>query len=351
MKTKLNYVKNFFIDKAEKIINNIEHIIDYKNFKIKKLRIIFMGTPDIAVPFLETLVEKEKVIGVFTAPDMPAGRYMKVKESAVKQKAKELGLRIFQPNSLKDAKISNILHKLKPDLILIVAYGYLIPEEIINIPKYKSINIHFSLLPKYRGAAPINWALIKGEKETGVSSFFLTKKLDDGDIIVQKSIEILDDFNSEILAKKLTELGQNVLENTLKTLRLENFSITKQNESLVSFAPKLKKLDGKINWNSTSSEIYNKIRGLVNWPGAYSHIDTGDSLRIIKLYGPKIQFIEESGNLPGEILDICKERGLLIKCGYGAIWIQKVQLDGHKIIHGYEFFLGRKIQKGDVLES
>ncbi|MDR0676392.1 MAG: methionyl-tRNA formyltransferase, partial [Elusimicrobiota bacterium] len=319
--------------------------------KNKKLKIIFMGTPDIAIPFLQHLIFFENVIGVFTAPDMPAGRHMKIRESSIKKMAKMYGLNVFQPYSLKDEKVTRTIKALKPDLIVVVAYGYIIPEEIINIPTYKVINIHFSLLPKYRGAAPINWALMNGEMETGVSSFFMTKKLDAGDIIYQKKIKIFDEYNSETLSAKLVYLGLEVLNETIGLIQNFNFVPQKQNQEEVSVAPKLKKIDGKVDWNSKNTDIYNRIRGLVKWPGSYSGIYSGEELKILKLFDPKLQYIEESGNIPGEILDICKERGLLIKCGHGAIWIQRIQLDGHKIIHGYDFFIGRKIQKGDILES
>lgn len=353
--------KNF--DKNVKSLINLEKIKNLKlnfsnvfsklkniknTFNKKKLKIIFMGTPPIAVPFLEKLYRDENVLAVFTAPDKPMGRHMQLKESDVKIKAKELGIKIFQPKSLKDDEVKKIIENLTPDLILIVAYGYIIPENIINIPKFNAINIHFSLLPKYRGAAPINWAIINGETETGVSSFFITKNLDDGDIISQKSIKLEND-NSLILADKLVKLGLNVLEDTINILKSRNIVRFKQDNTLATFAPKLKKSDGLVNWKLTSHEVYNKMKGLSIWPGSYSYIDTGDKLKMIKLYDPILQYIEESGNLPGEILDISRERGILIKCGFGALWIQKVQLEGQKIISGYDFMLGRKLNKGDVL--
>lgn len=316
----------------------------------KKLRVIFMGTPDIAVPFLEELAQKEKVIAVFTAPDLPAGRGMKIKESSVKILAKKYNLRVLQPNSLNEEQIFKQIKNLNPDLIICVAFGYKIPENIINLPIYNSINIHFSLLPKYRGAAPINWAIIKGDKETGVTSFYLAKKMDAGDIIDQIKVEIKDTDDADSLAKKLTEAGVALLNSTLDKIKNKTVLPIPQ-ESNFSIAPKLKKIDGKIDWNMTSLKIYDKMRGLVSWPGGHTFIDTADSKRLVKLFEPKLQFIEEEGSMPGEILNICKDRGILIKCGHGAIWIKKVQLEGHKKVSGYEFYLGRKIQKGDIFES
>ena len=327
--------------------------------KKPKLRVIFMGTPEVAVPFLQKIIEMENVVAVFTSPDLPAGRHMKVKESPIKIESAKNDIKVLQPNYLQDEKICKQIQALKPDLIITVAYGYKIPDIIINMPTFKSINIHFSLLPKYRGAAPVNWAIINGEKETGVSSFYLSSKMDAGDLICQKKIPITDDDTSEILMAKLIDLGLEILDETVTSIKTKTVSASKQDETAIILtkktsvfnAPKLKKSDGKINWSLSNIEIFNRMRGLVSWPGAYTHIDSADNLLLLKMFEPKIHFSEEEGNIPGEILNISKERGILVKCGSGAIWIKKVQLEGHKVVSGYEFYVGRKIQKGDIFAN
>ena len=319
--------------------------------KKEKLRVIFMGTPEVAVPFLKKLIDTENVVAVFSAPDLPAGRHMQIKESPVKLEANKRSIRVLQQNCLDNEKIVKAIESFRPDLIVAVAYGYKIPDSVINIPTFKGINIHFSLLPKYRGAAPVNWAIVNGEKETGVTSFYLSNKMDAGDIIHLKKLEIKNDDNSETLLKRLVNIGVNVLEETLEILKTKKDIGIKQMHVESTKAPKLKKSDGKIDWRLSSEEIFNRIRGFHPWPGSYSYIHTADSLCMIKLFDVKIQHIEEEGNMPGEILRISKERGLLIKCGTGAIWVKMAQLEGHKKVTGYELYLGRKIQKGDIFES
>jgi methionyl-tRNA formyltransferase len=341
-------------DIFDKTDSLLKKTINFLNPKKSKLRIIFMGTPEVAVPFLKKIIEIENVVAVFTSPDLPAGRHMKIKESPIKIEAKKNNIKTFQPNYLKDEKIIKQIQSLQPDLIITVAYGYKIPDVIINIPTFKSINIHFSLLPKYRGAAPVNWAIINGEKETGVSSFYLCDKMDAGDLIYQKQIPITDEDTSETLMSKLIDVGLQTMEETISGIKNKTLASSKQNEISnikTKIAPKLKKLDGKINWSLSNTEIINKMRGLVSWPGAYTHLDSIDNLLLIKLFEPKIHYLEEEGNIPGEVLNISKDRGILVKCGSGAIWIKKVQLEGHKIVSGYEFYVGRKIQKGDIFES
>ncbi|MFC1485042.1 methionyl-tRNA formyltransferase [bacterium] len=319
--------------------------------KNNKLRVIFMGSPNASVPFLQRLIRNENVIAVFTAPDLPAGRHMKIRQTAVKATALENDLMIFQPNSLKDEKIEKQIRRLSPDIIIVVAYGHKIPDSILDIPRYKSINIHFSLLPKYRGAAPIQWALVNGEKETGVTSFYLCNRMDAGDIIYQEKMQINDSDNSEKLLEKLLKLGFGVLDKTLDLIREQKVEAIKQDNSQATLAPKMKKKDGQIDWGMTSQEILNRMKAFHPWPGSYTYLTGAEKSYMVKLFQPKIRYIEEEGNLPGEVLAISKTRGLLLKCGHGALWIKKAQMEGHKVVTGYEFFVGRKIQKGDIFES
>ncbi|MCP4481887.1 MAG: methionyl-tRNA formyltransferase [bacterium] len=330
--------------------NIVEKILKKFNKNNKKLRVIFMGTPAVSVPFLEYLIENVNVVAVFTAADLPAGRKLKMRASAVKIAAGSYSLKIFQPNSLKSVNIVKQVERLKPDLIITVAYGHKVPDNIIEIPRYKTINIHFSLLPKYRGAAPVNWVIVNGDKKTGVTCFYLSSRMDAGDIIDAKEIEIKDSDNAETLLQKLSVLGVDVLKDSLLKIKDPNFKPLSQDENQVTDAPKLKKKNGVIKWNQTSVEVYNKIRGFYPWPSSFTYLDTADSLKIVKLFSPKIKYVEEEGNVPGEVLGISKKKGILVKCGHGAIWIKDVQLEGHKIVSGYEFHLGRRINQGDIFE-
>ena len=340
VKTIVNYAKQAWIKK-------VSHWINPKS----PLNILFMGTPLSSVPFLAYLIKHEHVVGVFTAPDLPAGRHMKIKISPVKQEALSHNIPVFQPNNLSHKTVIRQIQTLKPDLIVVVAYGYKIPKEILEISSFSPLNIHFSLLPKFRGAAPINWAIISGAKITGVSSFCINNRMDSGDILCQKSMTILEDDNAEILSQRLWPLGIEVLIETLQQIKNKTVIPVTQNETQSTKAPKLKKSDGKIDWSMTNIDICNRIKGLYPWPGSYTYLDTGDTLKMVKIFDPKTHYLEEEGSLPGEVLRISKNRGLLVKCLHNAIWIKRIQLEGHRIVTGYEFYVGRRIQKGDVFTS
>jgi methionyl-tRNA formyltransferase len=313
---------------------------------MKKLKTIFMGTPLCACPFLKFLIEKEQVVSVFCGPDVKAGRCMKLHIPEVKQLGLDNSIDILQPEKLNDPLVIDKIKKMEPDLILVVAYGYKIPSEILSIPKYGSINIHFSLLPKYRGASPVVWSIINGEKITGVTSFFITEKMDSGDIIFQKEINIDKNDNAQTLMNKLIDLGLDVLDETVSLVKTDKIKIKKQDLSLVSYAPKLNKELGKINWQNENFKIHNLIRGLYPWPGTYTFLKKD----IVKLFDSELNDLE-SKEIPGTIIEISKEKGLLISCGKGTLWIKNVQLAGNRKISGYDLYVGRKIKTGDVFSN
>ncbi|MFC1512610.1 methionyl-tRNA formyltransferase [bacterium] len=316
--------------------------------KKKKLNIVFMGTSLCACPFLEHIIKNEKLLAVFTAPDEHAGRHMKIQLPPVKKISLDHECKVIQAHNLKNIEVIQSVKDLNPDLLIVISYGYKIPSEILEIPGLGSINIHFSLLPKYRGAAPVNWALANGEIETGVTSFFLNDKMDSGDIICQKKININNEDNAVTLMDKLVILGVDVLKETIELIKSGKILAKSQDLNKVTHAPKLRKKDGLINWNETNIEIVNRIRAFYPWPGSYTYIKDHDSLVLTKLFDPEIEENGACAGKQGEILDISREKGMQVCCGRGLIWIGEMQLAAHKRMKPYDLYIGRKIKKGDI---
>ncbi|RLD64628.1 MAG: methionyl-tRNA formyltransferase [Bacteroidetes bacterium] len=312
------------------------------------LRIIFMGTPDFAVDTLKALIEnKYNVVGVITSPDKPAGRGKKIQQSAVKKFALEKKLNILQPTNLKNAEFIKQLQSLKADLQVIVAFRML-PEIVWNMPRLGSINLHASLLPQYRGSAPINWAIINGEKETGVSTFFLKHKIDSGDIIFQQKVIIEEKDNFETLHDKLMTVGSELILKTLKAVEDDNFSKTEQQKLIndpceLKTAPKIFKQNCKINWNNELKDIYNFIRGLSPYPAAWTEIKSTDNKQFsLKIF--KTSKISETHSFePGKILSDNKNY-IKIAVKGGFISIEELQLQGKKRLAIKDFLRGFNIE-------
>jgi len=308
----------------------------------KKLRIVFMGTPDFAVANLEALVEDgQNIVGVITAPDKPAGRGKKIQESAVKRYAAEQKLNILQPTNLKDETFLSELKSLKADLQIVVAFRML-PVVVWDMPKLGTFNLHASLLPQYRGAAPINWAIINGEKETGVSTFFLQHEIDTGNIIFQEKIQITDEMNAGELHDKLMNLGARLVVETVH--QIENNSINgkpqaefKENE--LKAAPKIFKADCKIDWYQSLEQIHNHIRGLSPYPAAWTRLNN-KGLKIFK--GSK-----EVTNHNEEIGTVLTDHKTFLKVAVngGLYNIEELQLEGKKRINIEDFLRGFQNQK------
>ena len=313
-----------------------------------------MGSPEIAVPFLETLNQQEEVIGVVTQPDQPAGRGYKLKAPAVKEAARRLGLSVHQPQKLKsNTAFLELLKNLGIDLSVIIAYGKILPAEILEVPRTGSINIHFSLLPKYRGPAPIQWALINGEEETGVTIFWLNEKIDAGEIILQEKIKIAPEDNYNSLSAKLVRLGISALGKATKLIKEGQAPKIAQMPAEASYAPLIHKTDAQIKWAKTSGEIHNLVRGLIAWPGAYTSYRTpAGGNKILKILQAAIYIVPDNGlsseAKPGEIIAIKKE-GLLVQCGQGLLLIKQVKLEGARAMSSYDFIQGHKIKTGEVL--
>ncbi len=306
------------------------------------MRVVFMGTPDFAVSCLQKLIDlKYDVVGVVTQPDKPLGRKQILTKTPVKKLAEKLNIEVYQPPKIKDIEAIKFVMSWSPDLIITAAYGQIIPVELLEAPKYKAINVHASLLPKFRGAAPIHKAIIDGEKETGITIMYMVKELDAGDIITQKRILIEKNDTVGTLLDKLSEEGANLLIETLKLIEVGNVIPIAQDDNLATYAPTLKRVDELINWNMTSINIYNHIRGLNPWPVAYTFLNN-DVFKIwwaepIK-YNHKLEV--------GTILKIDKEN-LFIATSDGAISLLEVQPFGKRKMDIISYLQGAKIKSGD----
>ena len=305
---------------------------------MRNLRIVFMGTPEFAVATLDGLVQKGyKVVGVITAPDKPSGRGRKLHESAVKRYSKEAGLYIMQPTNLKDENFLNELRSLEANLQIVVAFRML-PKQVWSMPKYGTFNLHASLLPDYRGAAPINWAIINGERETGVTTFYINEKIDTGEIILQVKTPIDPEATAGNLHDKLMNLGSDLV---LKTVSLiENNQVVAQKQPLDTIyksADKIHRETCKINWQKSPEEIYNHIRGLSPYPTAWAVLNNGEDLLTIKIYS--VRWHKEKHDLkPGTIQHTKKQLKIAVPGGF--IELLELQLPGK-----------RKMAIGDVLNG
>jgi methionyl-tRNA formyltransferase len=310
------------------------------------MNIVFMGTPDFAVPSLKSLIEsKYNVATVITQTDKPKGRKSQLCAPPIKNIALDLGLKIIQPENVNDEKTIERLKEINPDVITVVAFGQKISSDILDLPRYKCINIHASLLPKYRGAAPVNWALVYGEEETGVTSIILQEKMDAGKIIMQKSIKIGPDETAGELENRLSILGAEILIDSLKQIETGVVKYTTQEEKLATYAPKLKKKDGLINWNHSTEEIHNFVRGMNPWPTAHTTlIRNASKERIIILKTEKdTPSSTETNKTHGTIVDI-SDRGIKTAVKNGCIWIKEVKPEGKQSMSAVAFSRGHDIE-------
>ncbi len=305
-----------------------------------------MGTPDFAAESLKALLKNDYTVSaVFCQPDKKQGRGMKIAECDVKKIALQNNIKVYQPTTLKDNISVDIIKELNPDIIIVVAYGKILPESILSIPKYGCINVHGSLLPKYRGAAPIQWSVINGETETGITTMFMDKGLDTGDIILQEKILIGENETSEELFEKMMILGGEVLIKTLKLFEKGEVVRRKQSEDKATYASLLSKEMGHIDFNKSAKEVHNLIRGLYSWPCAYSLLNG----KRFKILSSKI--IANIDGKPGEVIFSDKKNGFVVSCGDNCgISIEKLQFDGKKAMDVKDFFVGNTISKGIILE-
>lgn len=309
------------------------------------MRVVFMGTPEFAVPTLNVLLEDEniKVVGVFTQPDKPKGRGKKLAMPPVKELALENNLEVFQPEKIKTSESVALLKELNPELIIVVAFGQILSKEILDIPKYGCINVHASILPSYRGAAPINWAIIKGEKTSGVTTMFMDVGLDTGDMIYKEYVEISEEDNSSTLHDKLSSAGYTVLKKTIDNLKKGDLPREKQIEEESSYAPIMDKSLGKVNWKNSAEDIYNLVRGVIPWPGAHTTINDD----VMKIWGVK-KSSKKTDKAPGMIIDVTQE-GIYVATNDGVVVIDEIQMPNKKRMPVKEYLKGNKIELGIVL--
>lgn len=304
-----------------------------------------MGTPDFAVPCLQKLYEQTDVLAVITQPDRPKGRGQKLMASPVKECALNMGLQVLQPEKIKTPEFTEILRNFKPDLIVVVAFGQILSKEILSIPPLGCVNVHASLLPYYRGAAPIHWSIIHGETKTGVTTMYMDEGLDTGDMILYKEQMISQEMTTGELHDCLMHLGSDLLVETITQLKQGKITRVPQNHSLSSYAPLLKKTTEKIDWTKSAVEIHNLVRGLNPWPGAYSILDG----KMVKIWKTKLEHSSKTNDLPGQIIEITPH-GFLVSTGNGILEILELQPASKRKMLAKDYVCGNSIKLNDCFE-
>lgn len=302
-----------------------------------------MGTPDFSVPCLEALIKNEDVVGIFTQPDKPKGRGYELTPPPVKVCAEKYNIPVFQPASMRDGKALEIINSLEAELIIVVAFGKILPKEILESVKYGCINIHASLLPRLRGSAPIQWSIIGGEETTGVTSMQMDEGIDTGDWFIKKALPITENMNAGELHDALSVLGAELLTETVDLLKEGSLQPHKQDDSLSSYAPMLSKELCPIDFSDTAKNIHNKIRGLYPWPVATTKL----SGKVLKIHESRLYDIKTDAEA-GEV--VSTENGICVACGDGnTIAFTQIQLEGKKRMHYSDFLRGHPIDLGTVL--
>jgi len=308
------------------------------------LRILFMGTPDFAVPSLQALIDNgETVVAVVTQPDRPKGRGRKLAPSPVKVLAQQAGIDVLQPTKVKTEAFVDELRQYQPDVILVAAYGRILPPAVLTLPRLGCINVHGSILPKYRGAAPIQTAILRGEREAGVTIMQMDSGLDTGDMLLVGSLPVADNDTSATLIPRLAQLGGTLLVQAVGLLAAGRLAATKQDDSQATLAPPLTKEDGLIRWQDSASVISCQIRALDPWPTAYTWLQGQQ----VKFFNPTV-IVGQSAALPGTIIAADKG-GLVIACGQDQLRISEIQADGGKRMPVQAFLLGHPLAAGLVL--
>ena len=309
------------------------------------MKVVFMGTPDFAVPCLKTIIDMgHEVAAVVTQPDRAKGRGNKVIAPPVKILALEHGIKVYQPEKVKAPEVVEQLKEIAPDIIIAVAFGQLLSKQILELPAYGCINVHASLLPQYRGSAPINWCIINGEKTTGVTTMYMDQGLDTGDMILKKEIGIPEDWTAEQLYYSLSELGAQLLCDTLKLIEENKAPRTPQNKEEASYYPMLTKSLGKIDWNKDSSEIINLIRGTYPWPGCYSTYNG----KVFKIFKARA-FEKACGDKePGTVVEVTKT-GMVIACGKGCIEVIELQFENEKRMSVEAYLRGHNMDANTIV--
>ena len=315
-----------------------------------ELQIIFMGTAELSCPSLELLVREFSVAAVVTQPDKPKGRELKLQPSPVKVLAQKLNLPVLQPAKARDKNFIARLRELKPDLIVVAAYGQILPREILDLPPHGCVNVHPSLLPKYRGAAPIQWAIVNGDSETGVAIMKMDAGLDTGPILAMRRTPILPADDSQILHDRLARLGAELLVETIPGYVAGKIQPRPQPAEGVVHAPKIKKEDGKVDWHLPAQTIWNRLRAFTPWPGAFTFWTSTfniqhstPNIQLLKIW--KAEIAGKSG-APGEIISADKT-GIVVGCGDGSLRILELQREGGKRLTAEQFLAGHPFKAGE----
>lgn len=308
------------------------------------MKVVFMGTPDIAVPCLQKIIdEKHEVLAVVTQPDKPKGRGKKMAMPPVKELAVENNIDVYQPIKARDEEFIKTIKEINPDIIVVVAFGQILPKELIDIPKYGCINVHVSLLPKYRGAAPINWVIINGEEKTGVTTMYMDEGLDTGDMILTKEFKLDDKITAGELHDKMMVEGAEVLKETMDLIEEGKAPRTPQNHEEFTYAPIMDKELGHVDFNKSSREIHNLVRGVNPWPSAYAIYNEGK----MKIWETEV-LEEKSSKQPGTILKTDKS-GIKVSTNDGVILIKEIQMPNKKRMAVSEYIKGNSIEEGLIL--
>ena len=309
------------------------------------MKIIFMGTPEFSVPSLQSLINEFEVSAIFTQPDRPKGRGKNLAMSPVKQLAIRYKIPVHQPLKLKNNdEMIDIIRDLRPDFIVVVAFGQILPKSVLDIPKYGCINLHASLLPKYRGAAPINWCIINGESSCGNTTMLMDVGLDTGDMLLTNEVKLTNDITAGELTDVLSSNGAQLLVETINAVINNKIKPTKQEDKFSTYASKLDKKMASIDWTCSNTDIHNFIRGLNPSPIAYTHYDDN----VMKIY--KSRILNELSDKPvGCIIDVSKD-GLKISTGSGVLLIEEIQFPGKKPLKVKDYIIGNKINLGTILK-
>jgi len=305
-------------------------------------RTIFMGTPDFACPTLQKLIDRdEHVVAVVTQPDRPKGRGQKLMPPPVKELAEKHGIPVYQPVKVRDPDFVAVIRELKPDVIVVVAFGQILPKALLDIPTHGCINVHASLLPRYRGAAPLNWCIINGETETGVTTMLMDVGLDTGDMLLSRKTPLDENEDISSLHDRMAAMGADLLAETLDRLAAGDILPRPQNNEDSCYAAMLKKEDGIINWHTDARTIHNLVRGLAVWPGAC----TGVNGQVLKIFRTRIG---TGAGTPGEVLHASKGQ-LEVACRSGSLFLEELQLAGKKRLDCASFLAGYPISVGTIL--
>ncbi len=310
------------------------------------MRTIFFGSPDFAVPCLDALHDMSDVAVVISQPDRPAGRGLAMRAPAVKTRAFELGLEVWQPTKVRTAEFAEKLRALDADVAVVVAYGRILPRAVLDTPTAGCVNVHASLLPRWRGAAPIQWSIVHGDEETGVTLMQMDAGMDTGPILAAASTPIARDEDASMLSDRLSKMGAELLRERLVRYVAGDLTPQPQDDSAATMAPLLKKEHGRIDWNKSAAAVHNQVRGMNPWPGAHTVLGQ----RHIKVHRTIASTLDPEGAPPGQVIALDPE-GILVACAEGTLEIQELQESGRKRVDARAFASGRGVEVGDRFSS